>query len=139
MRRGRRRRRRLNKTLHHAPVRAGPSFVSQRLLERDLPLRERPGILETLDALGAVGLGDDQLVESVGRLARFTAHELTLLLEDPNHRSPAGSGRSLKNIRGTNPRSAFRHESLATVNQTARPPPFRRPGTALACPPGRWL
>src|SRR5206468_4894510 len=92
----------LHDQLHDPPVRARPSFFGQRLLETDLPLRERRRILEPLDALAAIGLGNDQLVKSVVGLACLTAYELPFPLKEPNHRTPiVVAGRTCSRIAGS--------------------------------------
>ena len=66
-------------------MRARPAFGREVALEVDLPPREIGGILEALDAFGAVGVDDAQFVAAARQIGDFVPQELAAPLKPPEH------------------------------------------------------
>ena len=65
-------------------MRPVPSLATDLPLEFGLPPRERGGIVEPLDAFGAVGLDDAQLEAVAGR-PRLVAQKFAFAFEPPEN------------------------------------------------------
>jgi len=66
-------------------MRARPAVGREVALEVGLPPREIGGILEVLDAFGAVGVDDAQFVAAARQVGDFVPQELAAPLEPPEH------------------------------------------------------
>ena len=61
--------------------------MSQRVFQFRLPPRERRRVVEMFNALGAIGLDDDQFeAGAAGRRPRFAPDKAALSLVEPDHR-----------------------------------------------------
>jgi hypothetical protein len=59
--------------------------VRQGVFQFGLPASERPGIVEMLNALGAVGLNYDELETARGCGTRFATDKVALPFVKPHH------------------------------------------------------
>ena len=66
---------------------ASPTIVGERIFEFCLPPRERRGIVEMLNAFGAIRLDDHEFEANAGRRGtRFATDKAALPFVKPNHR-----------------------------------------------------